>query len=1501
MLTIKTRMFVHVAMILALLAGLLLPIGAPLTYAAEAGGGSRAVVKIAGGANHSLVLKADGSVVGWGYNVDGQTAVPTAAQSGVVAIAAGFGHSMALKSDGSVVAWGYNGSGQTTMPSAAQSGVVAIAAGYTHSLALKADGTVVAWGNNDSGQTTVSSAAQSGVVAIAAGRNHSMALKSDGTVVAWGDNNYGQTAVPSEAQSGVVAIAAGLNHSLALKADGTVIAWGYNGSGQTTVPSAAQSGVVAIAAGHGHSMALKSDGTVIAWGYNGSGRTNVPTEAQSGVVAIAAGLHHSIALKSDGTVVAWGNNDYGQTTVPVGLASPVKGSGIAAGRYHSLALKSDGTVIAWGNNDWGQTTVPSEAQSGVAAIAAGWSHSLALKTDGSVVGWGYNNYGQTTVPTEAQSGVVAIAPGHDHSLALKSDGTVVAWGDNTFGQTTVPAEGQSGIIAIAPGYYHSLALKSNGSVVAWGHNEYGQTTVPSEAQSGVVAIAAGGNHSLALKTDGSVIAWGKNGNGQSTVPSAAQSGVVAIGAGIHHSLALKADGTVVAWGLNDYGLTTVPTEAQSGVVAIAAGYYHSLALKSNGSVVGWGLNFYGQTTVPGSADLSGLTLQEGAFVEPFQPSVTAVTSYIGPSVSTVQVTATLADAVGGALFINNERQTSGAEVAVNVAGPSTVIPIRVEPYLLPSKTYTITVLRDSTPPDIQFSVNGNASSGKTAASFVTVMDAESGLDPASLQYAWTQSASVPVSGWSAFASGDTLTQASGDGSWYLHIRAADQAGNVQSQVSNPFELDNTKPIVTLSSAAGGTVNAAFPITVTFSEAASGFDESDIVVGNGTVSDFVSVTATVYSAVINPIASGQAVAVIVPAEVVTDAAGNGNEATTASYLYDTTKPTVVFDGFTANQIFTTPPAFVTVTVSEAVYWASDGAELTSANASALISVAKDGEPFADYTPTYDELSRTYTLTFNGPLGDGVYEVKVAGNAVENNIHNTLDASSMSLTIAVPVVIGISASPAILSSDGGNAAVAITGSNLAGQTVKVYVDGAESATANVDSAASAAATVAIPQNATTSDVIHTLTVYLNGVEVADQSATVTVSGKSITSNSSGTVSGPFIDNNGVPLDPDTIDTAKPSVTLEATPKDGVIYVSLPASVLTRFEGNNAAFIIKIQAPYGSYQVPVHLASLIPGLKELLAADGLQAEDISFKITLTDKSGDRGIQTALASDLPKGKVMGAIVDFRIDILNPKTGQTIGTADQFSKALTRVIPMPKNRSGMPSQWGAFRYNEETGKFDFVTARSMRIDGTWYVMISSHSNSMYVVADNAVSFTDIQKHWAQSYVELAAAKGLVNGAGSGKYRPDKAVTRAEFTSMLVRALGRGTSTGITEPYDDVKSGTWYYGDVATAKELGLLDFVNGTSFKPDQPLTRVEMASMLAAVIALEKLPFTKERVSLYGYKDINDIDKAYLEDVRLMVKLQIMTGIDADMFSPKGETTRAQAAVVFIRTMRTLGMIDG
>jgi len=170
-------------------------------------------VQVAGGGDHSLALKSDGSIVAWGHNYSGQCDVP-APNTGFVAVAAGWGHSLGLKSDGSIVAWGYNYSGQCDVP-APNTGFVAIAGGDFHSLGLKSDGSIVAWGWDDDGQCDVP-APNTGFVAVAASSSHSLGLKSDGSIVAWGGNPYGECDVPAP-NTGFVAVAAGGAHSLAIQ------------------------------------------------------------------------------------------------------------------------------------------------------------------------------------------------------------------------------------------------------------------------------------------------------------------------------------------------------------------------------------------------------------------------------------------------------------------------------------------------------------------------------------------------------------------------------------------------------------------------------------------------------------------------------------------------------------------------------------------------------------------------------------------------------------------------------------------------------------------------------------------------------------------------------------------------------------------------------------------------------------------------------------------------------------------------------------------------------------------------------------------------------------------------------------------------------------------------------------------------------------------------------------------------------------------------------------
>jgi hypothetical protein len=131
-------------------------------------------------------------------------------------VAGGGFHSLGLKADGSIVGWGA-GCGSCTPPEP-NSGFIAIAAGYSHSLALKADGSVVCFGSNVAGECNVP-APNSDFTAISAGNFFSVGLKSDGSIVAWGSNNAGQLNVP-EPNSGFVAVSAGGEHVLAMRGSG---------------------------------------------------------------------------------------------------------------------------------------------------------------------------------------------------------------------------------------------------------------------------------------------------------------------------------------------------------------------------------------------------------------------------------------------------------------------------------------------------------------------------------------------------------------------------------------------------------------------------------------------------------------------------------------------------------------------------------------------------------------------------------------------------------------------------------------------------------------------------------------------------------------------------------------------------------------------------------------------------------------------------------------------------------------------------------------------------------------------------------------------------------------------------------------------------------------------------------------------------------------------------------------------------------------------------------
>jgi alpha-tubulin suppressor-like RCC1 family protein len=303
------------------------------------------------------------------------TPAPASGLVGVAQVGAGEYHSMVVRTDGTVAGWGDNEYGQATnavgidddvlvpTPVLGLANVVEVALGDEHSLALLPNGTVMAWGENSVGQ-------------LGQGTTTGPEL-CDGTPCSL-------QPIPVPGLANVIAISAHSENNLALLADGTVVGWGldeYGGLGGGVAAATAckcidhpvavpgVSGAVAISMGNDHALALLDDGTVRAWGHNPWGQLGNGTAAATGceclsTVAVSGisnakeigtGIYHSIAALGDGTVRTWGDNTYGDlglgsaagpetcrgfacSTVPVPVPGLAGATTVGAGYYFSHAL-----------------------------------------------------------------------------------------------------------------------------------------------------------------------------------------------------------------------------------------------------------------------------------------------------------------------------------------------------------------------------------------------------------------------------------------------------------------------------------------------------------------------------------------------------------------------------------------------------------------------------------------------------------------------------------------------------------------------------------------------------------------------------------------------------------------------------------------------------------------------------------------------------------------------------------------------------------------------------------------------------------------------------------------------------------------------------------------------------------------------------------------------------------------------------------------------------------
>jgi len=1231
---------------------------------------------------------------------------------------------------------------------------------------------------------------------------------------------------------------------------------------------------------------------------------------------------------------------------------------VAGGGTHSIALKSDGTVWSWGDNHNGElgngsyevSMYPVRAQGlcDVVAVAGGWWHTLALKSDGTVWAWGGNQYGQlgkpgvgndirSTVPVQVMglSDVIAIAAGSYHNAVLKNDGTVWTWGINTkgelgyatepgpFGNYYLPSyepkavSGLTGVKAIGAGFgisndnAYTAALKQDGTVWTWGSNQAGQLgyataddyaphPIPGQVSSltDVASISLGATHALALTATGTVFAWGANEEAQLGIGSFGANssgfvrhpsdnnqlfgGVASIRTRGSHSLAQLTDGTIWSWGRNYEGqvgngtqekqLVPIKPELNGTFVTFGAGSSHSLAVKDDGTVWTWGMNSRGQlgydTSTPEEPGfyLPSLTPQQ---IARFNVKETA----LSPSVSLV-----------GKPQVYYPEWSSATRISAIIDNPGSEL-TQVTLKLIPDNGLSL-VENDA------IQTIDRIPGGASAATTWKVRAASEGNYSLTV-LAYQGNDQVPF---------DTA---------FLQFEA------VASLVPSAVGLEGLVGVKQ-----DGTPVAARSSTLTFNVSVPCQDVSLTITdsnGKKVVFDNESPTAAVFSFV--PFDVGPLTSLI----------------------------TVKIEAPCLSQPITFPIQLIDP--SGIVYHAGKGLDWALPDATVVLEKLEVGREQAYWVEMSEEaypgqMSPITNPQITGKDGRYAWDVAAGIYRVQVSRPGFVSAKSVAVTVPPPVTdLHVSLTP----TDTTVPSLMITGAADNGtytQAVKLQVQATDDASGvrqvkyRLDQGAEQTLNGASGSVTVTAVGAHVVdfTVIDHAGNEAFKSIAFTIKASGGGSNPGGgnnggggtgfvgggggtqgtaaplsiLIDGKAFDRiaavvasqvNGAVLQMVTLNTA---ALLEQLAKAGdkpeiVVPVSAGADKVTlTLDGDavkaaaNKQAVLELRTPFGSYKLP--MAEL--KIDSLAKQWGDQAKLHDLKVQVSIAKSGAGVVGMVQDAAAKNRfsIVAPPVDFAVTA--SYNSQTV-KIDAFDKYVTRELPI---LAGTVSSHAVTALMlEADGTVHHVPTSFIVQDGVQVANVHSLTNGTFFIVSGSKVFSDTNGHWAESIIADMASRMIVSGDELAHYRPDAAVTRAEFVAMLVRALGLGNS-GATSAFTDVDLEDWYMSAVSKAHVVGLVQGYDDRTFRPNDAIARQEAFAMIERAMKLAGLDTSigdaETGTELSKFMDGGEVAGWARKVVAAVIESGIVSGSEGKLL-PAEAISRAETAVIVMRMLEKAKLI--
>ncbi|CAK4867154.1 unnamed protein product [Aphanomyces euteiches] len=368
----------------------------------------------------------------------------------------------------------------------------------------------------------------------------------------------------------------------------------------------------------------------------------------------------------------------------------------------------------------------------------------------------------------------------------------------------------------------------------------------------------------------------------------------------------------------------------------------------------------------------------------------------------------------------------------------------------------------------------------------------------------------------------------------------------------------------------------------------------------------------------------------------------------------------------------------------------------------------------------------------------------------------------------------------------------------------------------------------------------------------------------------------------------------ITIPVNGKSDVIVGELDGQMIKNMEDKQA--VLEIQSDRATYTLPAQQINISAISDQFGKTVALQ--DIKVQIEIAVLTAD--MVEVVENAAKKGSFTLVVPPLSFTVRATYEGKTIELST-FNAYVERTIAIPEGVD--PNKITTGVVVDPDGTVRHVPTKMVVIDGKYYAIINSLTNSTYSVVWHPLEFRDVTNHWAKNAVNDMGSRMVINGTENGMFSPDRDITRAEFAAIIVRGLGLKPDKNGVIAFSDVKASDWYGSAIYTAYAFHLISGFEDGTFRPNDKITREQAMAIISKAMTItnvnDKLSVQSIDATLRPYADAAEVSAWAQSSIADSLQAGIVSGRSNTELAPKAYMTRAEVAAIVQRLLQKSGLI--